>query len=198
MKIVLADDHSLVREALKILLQHHGHTVVGEVANAADIKHMVATTEPELLILDYAMPGGDTYSVACYLRKRYPQLRILILTGVQSVSILQTLLAADFHGVLLKQSNTVELLKAIQQIDTGNRYKSPQLTPYARVPDITLTARELQILNMIITGMPRHQIAAHLEVSAETIKSHRKNIMAKLQVNSVTQLYARAVELALV
>lgn len=198
MKIVLADDHVLVRDGLKNLLHLHGHTVVGEVATAADIKQVVATTDPELLILDYCMPGGDTYSVACYLRKRYPHLRILILTGIQAASVLRKLAGSDFHGVLLKQGNAAELLKAIQQIAAGVCYESPLLLPYLDLPDVQLTARELQILNMIIAGMPRNQIATHLDVSAETVKSHRKNIMAKLQVNSVTQLYARAVELALV
>lgn len=193
MKIVVADDHAIVREGLRRLI-HAQDTleVVAEVESAVHLKQVVAELQPELILLDYRMPGADTYAIAEYIKKRYPKTKILVFTAVQSGPLLKEMIESRIDGLVLKQDSNAELIAAINQIGQGIRYFSPSVQDCLKELEVYLTGRELQILNMIVMGLPRSQIAKQLEVSPETVKTHRKNLMKKLNVQTALELVNKA------
>lgn len=198
MKILLAEDHVIVRQAIRKLLEAHQHEIVAEVDHVAEIANAVTKFQPNLLLLDYKMPGGDTGDVAQRLKRKQPELKIILLTGIQSGITLHQLSQSNLDGLLLKEGSMEELLEAIQVVQRGKRYISEKILPYLDELEIQLTGRELQILNLIAMGFTRTDMVAHLHVSAETIKSHRKNIMQKLSVHTVAELIMKAQKLNLV
>lgn len=191
--IVLAEDHTIVRDGLRRLFDSQPTMqIVAEVDNVSALRATIERWQPHVLLLDYKMPGGDTFTAAESLRKQFPHTRILMLTGVQSSITLRKLAESALNGLLLKQGSTDELLNAIQIVYEGGHYLSPLVEPHLNESQVELTGRELQILNMIVLGLTRSQIAEQLEISAETVKSHRKNLMKKLQAKTVTELIIKA------
>lgn len=198
MRVIIADDHDVVRFGLRALLEADGSfEVVAETGDLSELKLLVHNQPVDLVILDYSMPGGHSVAVANYLKKRYPHIKILIFTAQQSAIILKELYLSLVDGILLKQNHTRELLTALADLNKGNRYISKQVLHIVSDLNLDLTGRELQILHLILQGLSRSSIAEQLDVSAETIKTHRRNLMRKLEVNNVTQLVAKANQLDL-
>ncbi|MFZ2727551.1 MAG: response regulator transcription factor [Methylococcaceae bacterium] len=199
MRIILADDHAIFREGLKLLLQSQfNKTVVAEVDNLEQLKSQLIENQPiDLLIIDYHMPGGDAVALLAYCKKRYTELKIIALTGAQSGLILKQLIDAKADGVLLKEGSTNELLTAIQTVMNGKQYFSEAVKNNIAEVNTHLSQRELQVLKLISMGLVSREIAEKLALSAKTVDKHRENIMRKLQVNNLVALVNKAHSLKL-
>lgn len=198
MRIILADDHAIFREGLKLLLHSRpGKEVIAEVENLENLKTELHKQHADLLILDYHMPGGDAAAVLSYCKKRYPELKIIALTGAQSGQILKQLVAAKADAVLLKDGASAELLLAIQQVMLGKSYYSDTVKRNIADVELQLSTRELQVLKLIFSGLVAREIADKLALSPKTVDKHRENIMRKLHVNNLVELINRVHELKL-
>jgi DNA-binding NarL/FixJ family response regulator len=188
-RILLADDHRIFRDGLKLLLSTQpGLHIVAETDRVDAIKDLVIAHTPDLLVLDYHMPGGDTGALVGYLRQRYPELKLIMLTGAQSAVVIRQLVDLDAHGVLLKHIGATELLKSIQRVVAGERVLPNEVTALAAQADLQLTARELQVLKLVYDGHSNNEIAQQLSLSAKTVDKHRENLMRKMETNNVAQL----------
>lgn len=197
MKIVLVEDHPIVSQGLAQHLRQQGHTIVAEVDTLAAIASAADYSTIDILLADYKMPGGDTFEVTQALKKAFPRLKIIVLTGIQSSVELRRLAQSSIDGLLVKQGDAKALDEAITTVCRGKRFISPLVTPHLEKIETELTGREMQVLNMIVMGMARKDIAEQLGIGVESVKSHRKNIMKKLQVNSTVELILKAQELKL-
>ena len=193
MRIVIAEDHAIVRVGLVALLQGEpGWEVVAEVEALADVRSAVETHEPDVLVVDYALPDGDTFAISTWLRKRYDDLRVIVLTGMQSPLVLQSLADSVIDGILHKTGDVRELVEAIRAVDEGRRYVSRDIADRIAETAVDLTERELQTLALVVQGLPRSEVAERLGISVETVKSHRKRLMAKLGVHTTAALVDKA------
>jgi DNA-binding NarL/FixJ family response regulator len=198
MRIILADDHAIFREGLKLLLQSRpGKEVVAEVENLENLKTELHKQQAELLIVDYHMPGGDAAALIAYSKKRYPELKIIALTGAQSGQILKQLVNAKADAVLLKDGVSAELLFAIQQVMLGKSYFSDAVKNNIADVDVQLSPRELQVLKLVFSGLVNREIADKLALSPKTVDKHRENIMRKLHVNNLVELINKVHQLKL-
>ena len=197
-RILLADDHVIFRDGLKLLLGlEPGWQIVGEQSSLDGLHARVAELEPELLLLDYHMPGGDTAASVAWLRQRYPELKIAMLTGAQSPTVFKQLLDLGVHALLLKQGSGAELVEALRRVLRGDVVVDAALRAQAQAADPGLTPRELQVTKMIAEGLSNAQMAELLHLAPKTVDKHRENLMRKLQVSSAAQLVARVRDLGL-
>jgi DNA-binding NarL/FixJ family response regulator len=198
MRIILADDHAIFREGLKLLLHSRpDFCVVAEIADLEHLKTLLYSQQADLLILDYHIPGGDAVALLAYCKARYPDLKVIALTGSHSGPILKQLVAAKADGVLLKDGAAAELLLAIQQVMRGGYYVSEAVGNTIADIELPLSTRELQILKLIFFGLVTREIAEKLALSPKTVDKHRENIMRKLQVNNLVELINKTHQLKL-
>lgn len=204
-KIIIADDHAIVRAGLRSLLQEEsGLELVGEASGGYEAIELVGKTHPDVLVLDLSMPDLDGISVTRSLKAEYPNLRILILTLHEDDALLKGAIKAGAAGYILKRAAEAELLTAIQVILRGDLYVDPSmirtLLGEVRQPAIsqqpsseTLTPREIEILKLIVEGYTNRQTGEHLNISVRTVEGHRANISDKLGLHSRLDLvrYAR-------
>ena len=197
MRVIIADDHPIVRSGLVHLLNKYSdHEVLAEVSDLISLTDTVNSFNPDLLILDYKISGGDAFAAAKGI-KHLKQTAILMYTACESPTLLQEIYESSIEGIMLKQDDCSELLIALDCIESGHRYISRSAKDIVDANQIRLTPRELQVLNMIMLGFSRSMISDQLSVSPETVKSHRKNLMRKLETNNITSLMHRAQELKL-
>jgi DNA-binding NarL/FixJ family response regulator len=191
-RIAIADDHAIFRQGLKLLLQSQaGYQVVAEIASLDQVLPTLQTQELDLLILDYHMPGGESSAVLAYCKQRYPELKIIALTGANSGVIFKQLRDAKADAVLQKEASAEALLSSLQQVLAGrhqNTLLSEEVQEQIAASETDLTPRELQILALIYQGQATNDIAEQLSLSAKTVDKHRENLMRKLDVNNVVQL----------
>jgi DNA-binding NarL/FixJ family response regulator len=197
MRLIIADDHVIFRDGIKLLLDHAGLTVVAEAGDATSLKALVRLHAPDAVILDYHMPGSDSVAVLAYLKQRYPHLKVIMLTAAQSGVLLQQLSDAGADGVLLKAGSAAQLLDAIRRVMTGERVIARAATELIAEASVSLTSREFQVLHMICAGDSSPTIAERLNLSPRTVEKHRENLFRKLEVNNVAQLISKAEQLNL-
>jgi len=198
LRLIIADDHAIFRDGLTMLLA--GYTdieLLMGLANLTELRERVKQLQPDLLILDYHMPGGDTSAEISYLKQRYPALKIIALTGSHSGLLLQQLQAAGADAVLLKDGSANTLRHAIDEVKAGRSYGAPEVQAKMAENQLELTSREFQILKLIYDGLSNNEIALQLNLSPKTTDKHRENMMRKLQVNNATQLLKKVIELGL-
>jgi len=197
-RLLLADDHRIFRDGLKLLLLTEPDLqLVAELDNLTELLTVVKQSEPQLLLLDYHMPGGDTSAHIDYLKQRDPELKIIVLTGSHSPVLLQQLLQVQADAVLLKNGDAAELRAAIRTVLAGERYVSAAVQQLIAENDIQLTSREFQILKLVCDGLSNNEIAEALSLSPKTTDKHRENLMRKLEVNNVAQLMKKALQMGL-
>lgn len=199
LRILLADDHGIVLEGLKMMLGSMQAAVgpIDEAATGEQVLALLAAHGADLLVLDLGMPGvsGSTWVRA--LRAAYPALRILVLTANTDARTRAAVLEAGADEYLAKTGNPQALLAAIAQLADGPvRARAPQAALPA-VPAETLTPREQQVLARAALGATAAQIAADLHISPYTARKHRENLMRKLALHSTAELVAYAVRLGL-
>lgn len=196
MKIVLADDHAIFRQGLVLLLQAQpGFEVVAETGRLDDLIALMQRHQPDLLLLDYHMPGGEPGEALAYCKRRHPALKVVALTGAQSGMVYRQLIDAGADAVLMKDTTAPALLRCIADVMRGKTVLPDQVRRQADAADHGLTMRERQVLLLIYQGLATAKVAEQLHLSAKTVDKHRENLMRKLEVNSVVQLIHKAREL---
>ena len=189
MQILLADDHVIFRQGLKLLLmQQSEFHVVAEAASLDLVQALLQQHQIDLMILDYHMPGGESSAVLAYSKQRYPTLKIIALTGSASGISLKQLQDAKADAVLLKDCSGPELLDAIAQVMAGRVMMSPSVQQLIDSCSSALTAREQQTVQLIYQGLSTAEMATQLNLSPKTVDKHRENLMRKLEVSNVVQL----------
>ena len=199
LKVILADDHAIVREGLKLLLSTmEGVDVVGEAADAAAVLTQLAANDADLLVLDLGMPGIAGVQFIRDLRGAHAKLRILVLTANVEPRMVTAALEAGADGYLTKHGDAAEIGLAIAAMRDGRPYISPATGAVSQsLSPIPLTRREREILALIANGTTTPEIAARLGISPLTARKHRENLMRKLNLHNAAELTAYAVRLGL-
>jgi two-component system, NarL family, response regulator NreC len=204
--IVLADDHQLVREGLRLLLEGQpGFSVVGETSDGLQVTELVARLKPDVLVVDLVMPGLGGLDVAREVARRAPRTRIVILSMHSSDAFVVQALRSGASAYVLKDSSGEELVRAIRQALAGRRYLSPPLSEHAieayvkrahgAEVDIyeTLTSREREVLHLAAEGLGNPAIGERLGISPRTAETHRAHVMQKLGLRTRTDLIVYAI-----
>ena len=198
-RVLLADDDALVRKGLRALLDaEEGIAVVGEAANGQEVIRAAATHHPDVVVTDVRMPVRDGVSATRELRTTHPRPRVLVLTTFDLDEVVDDAIAAGADGFLLKRATPEELVAGIRAVAAGDAVVAPAVTRRlfdahtARTgPDprraTRLTDREADVLRAMATGQSNTEIARTLHLSVETVKSHVKHILAKLDARDRTQ-----------
>lgn len=197
-RVLLADDHTLVRAGLrKVLEQDGGLTVVGEVADGATALEFLARQRVDVVVLDLTMPGLDGFDLLRGARARWPELKLLVLTMHADAEHAARAVREGADGYLLKDSAAGELVAGIRAVMDGRSYYSEpvqralsELLRSGATPRLVdrLTEREREVLRLVARGLSTKEIAARFDISARTIEIHRANIMRKLELHSVALL----------
>jgi len=208
LRVLIADDHGIVRDGLRLLLSTLvGVEVVGEAADGQRLQALLEEQRADLLLLDLNMPGLNRLQFIHELRQRHPRLRILVLTANTELATVRSVLDAGVHGYLSKGEDTGELLEAIAALRSGQHYLARslrfQLERPSRRPQgeadllcaVELTKRERQILSLAAQGRSSREITEHFSISPLTVRKHRDNLMRKLDLHSTAELAAYAVRL---
>lgn len=206
MRVLIADDHGVLRAGLRALLERRSDfEVVGEAANGDETIRLIDALRPDLILLDINMPGRDGITICREIQQKYPNVHALILTVYEDESLLREAVDAGASGYVVKRAVESELITAIQAVQRGDLYIHPSMTRallgQSTSSDKTdqrdlvepLTARETEVLCLIALGYTNQQVADELVISVRTVESHRANILAKLGATSRVDLvrYAR-------
>ena len=198
---MLADDHRMFREALRIpLAAEPDMEVVAEAATGAEALARVDSANPDLLVLDIAMPGVNGIEVTRRALAQHPALRIVALSGYTDRIFIDEILNAGARGYVVKSAGADELIRAIRAVFAGQVFLSPEITGEVirkgssdRAKLTLLGQREQQVLSLLARGMRSTQIATELGISPATVKAHRRNIKQKLGINSTAELTCYAI-----
>ncbi len=189
MNIVLADDHVIFREGLNLLLNNQPDiTISAQFSDTRALKEHIQGHHTDVIILDYHLPGSDTLAAINHIKSRYPDIKIIILTGSQNPTILQQLVKSKADAITLKEGSAEQMLDTLSRVCNGERVVSDYVSELLETLPLSLTNREFQVLTQIALSLSNKQIAEVLSISPKTVDKHRENIMKKLQVNSVVQL----------
>ena len=203
-KIVIADDHAIVRRGLTQLLENEsGFEVVAEADDVDSARRYVRGHHPDVLVLDLNMPGEPSIEAIPKLREEFPDTQIVVLTMQNEPAYARSALSAGVLGYVLKESADAELVAAIRSAVAGEHYLNPRLG--ARVaaepppgPPDGLSERELEILRLIALGYTNSQVAEELFLSVRTVETHRAHIQSKLGLSDRAELVRYALDRKLV
>jgi len=199
-RILLADDHGILRAGLRNLLNLDPDLeVIGEAADGSQVLRMAEQLQPDLILMDISMPNMGGIDALPYLTERLPATRVLMLTVHEDEGLLRKAMRAGASGYVIKRAAEAELVNAIKTVMQGDIYIHPAMTrallkdlvpaPAAKgKTDNTLTFRELEVLRLIARGYTNNQIAKHLVLSSRTVEGHRANLMGKLGLRSRVEL----------
>ncbi len=211
-RVLVADDHAVVREGIRHVLEREpGFEVVAEAANGSDVVELAERHHPDVVVLDISMPGESGLQVAARLRRSVPDARVLILSMHDNTEYVLESVRAGAHGYLLKDTAATELRRAVLAVRAGEAFFSPpiarrlsaavrgDLEREQRTGDLgSLTAREREVLHGIAVGRTNKEIAAELGISHRTVETHRESLMRKLRIRTVAGLTKFALEMGLV
>ncbi len=210
-RVLVADDHTIVRTGIRHVLESEpGFIVVGEASTGTEALELAASLRPDVAVLDISMPGLSGLRVAAELRERAPETQVLVLSMHDNTEYVLESLRAGVHGYLLKDTAATELRGAIRAVRRGESFFSPPIA--ARLSAVfrgdqgepasrtlgQLTARERQVLVGVAQGHTNREIALQLGISHRTVETHRENLMKKLGVRTVAGLTRLALEAGLV
>jgi len=205
-RVLIADDHTIVRTGVRLLLQAEPDIeVIGEALNGESAVEQAGSLRPDVVLMDIAMPGMDGLAATRQIKTRFPEMHVLVLTMHRSDEYFFEMLKAGASGYVLKGAETSELIGAIRAVARGEVFLYPtmakqllqdylnRLTEVPGSTDPALTPREKEILRLLAEGYSTKEISGRLVVSPSTIHSHRTNLMRKLNLSSRRELiqYAR-------
>ena len=196
-RIILVEDQALIRHSLRDYLSQYGCQIVAEATSNEQAYKAVCSTSSDFVLMDYKLEDSHSFKTVLAIKKKFPKVKIIMVMGRTSAATLNELCESDIDALCLKEGALEELLVAIKQVCSGKRYISEAVSPYLNCLDVNLTPRELQILNMLVLGLSRKEIVKNLNISPETVKTHRKNIMKKLAVDNYADLVAKTKSLML-
>jgi len=211
-RIVIAEDHTILREGLRVLLSSHPDLeVVGEAVDGREAIRRVEEAAPDLILLDLSMPRMDGMDAIREIRKGSPETKILALTVHKAEEYVLSALQAGADGYALKDATHAELVAAIRSVLAGKRYLSPGVSEQViegylagkmggepKSTWASVTPREREVLKLIAEGYKNKEIAEVLCISVKTVEKHRSNIMEKLDLHNVSDLTAYAIERGIV
>lgn len=197
-RLIIVDDHAIVRQGLSAMLTpRHGIEVVGEAKNGREAIQMVQELAPDVIIMDLNMPEIDGIEATIAIRTQNPDARILVLTSFDDQDRIVAIMAAGASGYILKDSGIHELIQAVRSVHSGHYVLTPQVMEVIsseahqqkveESPNISLTPRELEVLQGIVDGLTNQAIAVELGISKTTIYAHVSSILSKLNVSNRTQ-----------
>lgn len=202
--IMIADDHQVLLDGLVMMLDEAEHIeVLATAANGQEVLDQITSHDIDVLLMDIQMPVLDGYATAKLVTEKYPEVKILILSMHSERIYFERMYSAGIAGYLLKSAGKEEIIEAIEKVYEGEQYFSADLTTAlinkktSHQTSITareLTRREKEILGMIASGLTNAEIADQLFLSIDTIKTHRKNMMRKIDVNNTAGLVKYAIE----
>lgn len=203
LRILLADDHALIRRGARGVLQSHsGWRVVGEAANGGEAVEKAKKLKPDVAIVDISMPELDGVQVTRQIREAVPHTKVLILTMHDSDQMVQNALDAGAHGYVLKSHLTESLVQGVKDVVAGKRSLTPKVSeivlkgflkarghePQVQRVGAQPTAREIQIIRLLADGKGNKEIAYELGIAVRTVEAHRAHIMQKLGLRSIADL----------
>jgi DNA-binding NarL/FixJ family response regulator len=207
-KVIIADDHPIVRAGLKqIILEDQSINVAGEAANGADLLRQVRNQDFDVIILDLTMPGMDGIDVLKQLKIEKPHTPVIILTVHPESQYALRILKAGASGYLTKESASDELIRAIRKVHNGGKYINPSLAEKiafaldedsGKLPHETLSDREYQVMCLIGSGKTISQVADSLSLSVKTVSTYRSRILEKMKIQNNAELIHYAVQNGLV
>lgn len=206
-KVILVDDHSMIRHGLKSFLEDGNIKVIAEAKNGIEALEKLETLDVDVLVTDIMMPEMDGVELCKQATERFPEMNILALTMMNESQNIKRMLNAGAKGYILKDSTQEELLKAIHAVSEGQNYYSGDVTqiimqglgskpkPKSRtVTDIALTEREIEVLHLVCKEMTNAEIAEKLFVTTRTIEAHKRNLIEKTGCRNVAGLVLYAIE----
>jgi len=197
-RLLLVDDHPLVRDGLRARLSAMpALEVVGEAGNAAEAQQQVAALQPNLVLMDVGMRDMNGIDLTALLLRDHPELRVLMLSMYDNPEYVQRALQAGARGYVLKDAPASEIVGAIGAVASGGTYLSPAVSKRLfrnQAPRPVLSLRESQILSALGKGLASKQIARELGLSVRTVEAHRQNIKRKLELEGQAELIKYAVE----
>lgn len=205
-RVLLADDHQIVRQGIKGLLEKAGHTVVGEAADGREALKLAQTLTPDIAVLDVSMPLLNGLDAAREIQRVSPATKTILLTMYTDKGYVLQALRAGAKGYVLKTQAAEDLIRAIREILRGEVYLSPSVAvavveAYLEKTELIadpLTPREREILQLVAEGKTTKEIAKLLSISFKTAESHRNHIMQKLDIHDVAGLVRYAIRQGLV
>lgn len=205
-RILLADDHVLIRHGIKrIIKANEKLRIVGEASSGEELMAFLETSEADLIILDIAMPGIGGMETIGKVKSKYPWLKILMLTMHKNKQYFYNAITAGADGYLMKDDSDMELLVAIDKVISGKRYISPFMAEdfaedvismcrnEKKSPFQELTRREKEILQLVVKGQTSKQMAEHLHLSQRTVDHHRSNLLRKFNRKNSVEMVNYAV-----
>ena len=200
-KVLLVDDHQIVRRGFRRILEDDpGIRVVGEAGNGMEAIALAEEQTPDVVVMDLAMPELDGIQATREIRRRLPKTSVLVLSMHADENYVRNAFDAGARGDLLKNAIEVDLATAVRTVASGRPYKSPGLAEHGGDPDSfnLLTAREKQVLQLIAQGKSNKEIANVLNVSVNTVAVHRANLMEALNLHRTAELVVYAIRKGLV
>ncbi len=204
LRIVLADDHDLVRSGIKALLTMiDGVEVIAEARDGRELLTLLEGVTPDLVMTDISMPGMDGIAAIAEIHDRYPALKVLVLSMYDTVDFVKRAMASGACGYLMKDAPPFELEQALRSVMTMGSYFSPAIAqrlmqPSEPTADDELTQRQIEILKLIAQGRASKEIAFELGLSSKTVDVHRARIMDRLRLNDIASLTLYAVRKGLI
>jgi two-component system, NarL family, response regulator NreC len=209
-RVLLADDHTLIRSGIATLLQSNkDFLVVGEAEDGEEAVRKTGELKPTVVVLDLSMPKLSGIDATKQIRKKYPDVNVLVLTMHENEEYVYQILKSGAAGYVLKSAGKDELISAIRAAAKGEKFFSPRISQlmaegYVRrveqvateleQGDIPLTRREREVLVLVVDGLTNQQIADQLFISPRTVDTHRTNIMQKLNIHDLANLVRYAIE----
>lgn len=207
LRLLLADDHTLVRAGLRALLDGmDGVTVVAEADNGEEAVALARAHAPEVVLLDITMPGLNGLQAAERILAQSPRTRVVILSMHAAEEYVNRALALGVSGYLLKDAATLELQAALEAVSAGQTYLSPRITSQllesrqkpGEAPRPALTARQLEVLRLLALGKSVKEIAYDLQLSAKTVETYRAQVMERLDLHDLASLVRYAIRTGLI
>ncbi len=208
-RVLVVDDHLVVREGLRMMLElaGEGFALVGDAADGASALHLVEELQPDVVLMDIRMPGMDGLEAIAYIRQHFPHVAVVILTTYNEDDLMVRGLRAGACGYLLKDTNRDMLFHAVRAAARGEMLLQPEMLArllaltaqetspsFAPAPGMDLTEREREILRRVARGERSKEIATHLGISIRTVGAHLASIYSKLGVDSRAAAVATALE----
>jgi len=211
-RVLIADDHTMVREGLRWALEHAGHTVVGEAADGAEAVDMTEAHRPDVVLMDLSLPVLSGAAATKRIRSLVPGTAVLVLSMLSDETAVRSALGAGAQGYLVKDCTTAEIADGVRRVADGERVLAPAVSFAADAVDVgghvrpalpattrpLISKREEEVLRLVATGVSIPEAARRLYISVKTVKNHLSSIYQKLDSHDRAQAVLKAVRMGLI